>query len=71
MWSPAQNDGTELACPRCASRSLLLARRFGLLERALGLVGVGPLRCDACGFRFIARQARAGAPIGAQGDCHA
>ncbi len=44
-----------IACPKCASRNLRYSRRRTASERIWSLIGVRPLRCRDCRYRFVAR----------------
>ncbi|MGO9093744.1 MAG: hypothetical protein ACLQGV_00835 [Bryobacteraceae bacterium] len=44
-----------IACPRCGSRNLRYARLHSFAERCWTWLGIRPLRCRDCRFRFVDR----------------
>lgn len=44
-----------IACPRCGSRNLRYARLRSFAERCWTWLGIRPLRCRDCRFRFVDR----------------
>jgi hypothetical protein len=45
---------TEIACPKCKGSAALRINRNGFLQRrVLGLLGIYPWKCGACGAGFL------------------
>lgn len=57
-WPPRTRRSPSImpiACPNCASRNLRYSLLRTLPERWWSLLGIRPLRCRDCRYRFVAR----------------
>ena len=53
----AMKWNAEIACPKCKGTAALRINRSGFLQRrVLGLLGIYPWKCGACGAQFLWRR---------------